>query len=163
MNRIILVVLIIGFGLKGFGQHDHHHAPKPDTLGKPDHSMHSDSNAQSSMSHAFSLNLPMNRNGSGTGWLPDSSPMYGYMKHTSNWMLMMHGSLFLRYNNQDFTGKGTRGDKDFDAPNWFMLMGQRKVKQKGLFHFTLGGDIFNIFIFGRVDNIFPLYHGITHT
>ena len=27
-----------------------------------------------SMNHAFSLNLPMSRNGSGTGWLPDASP-----------------------------------------------------------------------------------------
>src|SRR5688500_7627874 len=59
------------------------------------------------------------------------------MKHTSNWMFMIHGSQFLRYNNQDLTNKGIRGDKDFDAPNWFMLMGQRKVKQKGLFHFNV--------------------------
>lgn len=49
---------------------------------------------------------------------------------------MMHGSIFLRYNNQDFGNKGVRGDSDFDAPNWFMVMGQRKVNKKGLFHFN---------------------------
>src|SRR5258706_1957164 len=31
------------------------------------------------MSHAFSKSLPMNRNGSGTGWLPDATPMYAWM------------------------------------------------------------------------------------
>ena len=34
------------------------------------------------MSHSFSLNLPMSRNGSGTGWSPDAAPMYGQMYHS---------------------------------------------------------------------------------
>ena len=88
------------------------------------------------MSHAYSLNLPMNRNGSGTGWLPDASPMYGYMIHSRKWMYMVHGNIFVRYNNQDIGNKGTRGDEKIDAPNWFMAMGQRRVGQKGLFHFN---------------------------
>lgn len=49
---------------------------------------------------------------------------------------MLHGNLFLRYNHQDVTHKGTRGGKKFDAPNWLMFMGQRRVGQKGLFHFN---------------------------
>lgn len=101
------------------------------------------------MSHAFSLNLPMSRNGSGTGWLPDAAPMYGNMYHAKSWMYMLHYNLFLRYNHQDFTGKGSRGDEKADAPNWLMFMGQRKVGNHGLFHFntmlsldavTMGGD-----------------------
>ena len=91
---------------------------------------------QMSMSHGFSRNLPMNRNGSGTGWLPDNSPMYGYMFHSDKWMYMLHGNLFLRYNNQDLLNKGSRGDEKFDAPNWVMLMGQRNVGRKGLFRFS---------------------------
>src|SRR5688500_1139842 len=101
-------------------QHEHH-VPKEGQKATHADKMKGDSLAthethpsEVPMSHAYSLNLPMNRNGSGTGWLPDGSPMYGYMKHTSDWMFMMHGSLFLRYNNQDFTNKGIRGDKDFD-------------------------------------------------
>jgi hypothetical protein len=78
----------------------------------------------------------MNRNGSGTGWLPDQSPMYGYMLHSKKWMYMFHGNIFVRYNNQDVGNKGTRGDSKVDAPNWFMGMGQRKVGEKGLFHFS---------------------------
>ena len=88
------------------------------------------------MSHAFSLSLPMNRNGSGTGWLPDASPMYGYMLHRNKWMFMFHGNVFVRYTNQDLTNKGTRGDSKVDAPNWFMAMGQRRVGPRGLFRFS---------------------------
>ena len=89
-----------------------------------------------SMPSAFSLNLPMSRNGSGTGWLPDASPMYGAMYHSKNWMYMLHGNLFLRYNNQDFSNKGSRGGEQMDAPNWLMFMGQRQVSKSGLFHFS---------------------------
>lgn len=88
------------------------------------------------ISHAYSLNLPMSRNGSGTGWLPDESPVYGVMFHTEKWMYMLHGNLFLRYNNQDFTHKGSRGDKKLDAPDWLMFMGQKQVRENGLFHFS---------------------------
>lgn len=71
-----------------FGQHEHHDQPKKDTTkmktmdhSKMDHkqmaaaSMNDDmdSTMMPPMTHAYSLNLPMNRNGSGTGWLPDAS------------------------------------------------------------------------------------------
>lgn len=103
--------------------------------------MHHDSSMQHMhhpmmMSHIFSRNLPMNRNGSGTGWLPDASPMYGNMYHSKHWMYMLHGSIFLRYNNTDFTNKGSRGNDKFDTPNWVMFMGQRNVGKNGLFGFS---------------------------
>ena len=88
------------------------------------------------MSHAFSLNLPMSRNGSGSGWMPDASPMYGNMYHSKKWMYMLHYTLFIRYNNQDFTNQGSRGNDKTDAPNWLMFMGQRKSGSNGLFHFS---------------------------
>ncbi len=94
-----------------------------------------------SMSSSYSLNLPMNRNGSGTAWLPDASPMYGVMYHSKNWMYMLHGNIFLRYDDQDFSNKGSRGDDQIDAPNWLMFMGQRKVGKNGLFHF---GTMFSL-------------------
>ena len=88
------------------------------------------------MSHAFSLHLPMNRNGSGTAWLPDASPMYGYMVHSKKWMYMFHGNIFIRYNKQDISGKGSRGGEKWDAPNMLMAMGQTRVGSRGLFHFN---------------------------
>jgi hypothetical protein len=62
--------------------------------------------------------------------------MYGYMFHSKKWMYMAHGSVFMRHNSQDFTNRGSRGDSRFDAPTWFMFMGQRKVGKNGLFHFS---------------------------
>ncbi len=94
-----------------------------------------------SMPSSFSLNVPMGRNGSGTAWLPEASPMYGTMYHSDKWMYMLHGNIFLRYDNQDFTKKGSRGSEQIDAPNWIMFMGQRQVGANGLFHF---GTMFSL-------------------
>ena len=151
---ILLVLITISGVLRA--QHEQHKSPpkKPEKPPKEmpapnkavkDTSMHDMHKMQDSMempsdvpmSHAFSLNLPMNRNGSGTGWLPDTSPMYGYMFHSKKWMYMVHGNLFLRYTDQDVGNKGSRGDEKFDAPNWFMMMAQRKVGRKGLFHYNV--------------------------
>lgn len=90
----------------------------------------------SNMSDPFSLNLPMQRHGSGTSWLPDASPMHAYMFHANKWMYMLHGNIFLRYTKQDISNKGSRGGIKYDAPNWLMFMGQSKVGEKGLFHFS---------------------------
>lgn len=89
------------------------------------------------MNSGYSLNLPMNRDGSGTAWLPDASPMYGIMLNSGKWMYMVHGNIAPRFTSQDFTNKGSRGANDFDAPNWFMAMGQRQIGQKGVFHFNV--------------------------
>lgn len=85
------------------------------------------------MNSQFSLDLPMNRDGSGTSWVPDESPMYAYMIHGKKWMTMIHGSFFARYNNQDIFKSGSRGGQKFDAPNMIMAMTQTKVGSNGLF------------------------------
>jgi hypothetical protein len=101
-----------------------------------DTAMHHHMHMMHSMSSAYSLNLPMTRNGSGTSWLPDATPMYGYMLHSGKWMFMFHGDIFIRYDNQDFTGKGSRGAEKWDAPDMLMAMGQRQLGKHGLFHFN---------------------------
>ncbi|WP_229310959.1 hypothetical protein [Larkinella soli] len=90
----------------------------------------------SMMSHLYSRSLPMNRNGSGTSWHPDQTPMYMYMLHTPKWMYMLHYSVFLRHTNQNFNNPGKKGrDTQFDAPNWFMGMAQRQIGARGLLAF----------------------------
>ena len=100
------------------------------------------------MSHAFSMSLPMNRNGSGTGWLPDQTPMYAWMKPGQNWSTMFHGGIFIRQNWQNINNSEA-DDQQFDAPGWAMGMAQRKIGQNGLLLFrgmisidpiTVGGD-----------------------
>ncbi len=92
------------------------------------------------MSHSYSLNLPMNRNSSGTAWQPDATPMYGYMIMGEKWSMMVHGSIFFRYNHQDVTNQTSRADSltdRIDAPNWIMLMANKRVKKRGLFSLSL--------------------------
>ena len=83
------------------------------------------------MSSALFPGLSMQRDGSGTSWLPDSSPMHAVHFTPGSWNLMIHGSLFLRYTNQDVGNDGSRGNEKFDAPNWLMAMGSRNVGEKG--------------------------------
>lgn len=138
MKKIIITVTVFFLSAVAFAQHEGHemHTQKDSTEHRGmDHDMENMGEGHM-MSHAFSRNLPMSRNGSGTGWIPDNSPMYGYMLHSEKWMYMIHGNVFLRYNNQDIGNKGSRGADKFDAPNWFMGMGQTQVGNKGLFRFS---------------------------
>ncbi|MBB5396957.1 hypothetical protein [Mucilaginibacter sp. AK015] len=114
-------------------QHDNTKNAKPHDHAKMMAAMGNDTTRYMGMSSQFSLDLPMNRDGSGTSWLPDETPMYMYMVHGRKWMHMFHGSFFARYNKQDLFNKGQRGDSKFDVPNWFMYMAQRKVGSNGLF------------------------------
>lgn len=157
MTKIITFALLLMLTeFTAVAQHEHHHEQLPGQA--------TDSSS-APMSHAYSLNLPMNRNGSGTGWLTDSAPMYGYMSHSQKWMFMFHGNIFIRHTRQDFENAGTRGDSKTDAPNWLMAMGQRRVGQHGLFHFSgmfsldplFGGDGYPLlFQTGETHNGQPL-------
>lgn len=140
-NAIIAGLGLLLFTSNTFAQTHESHQPKSDSSIHAHHGAvpgrdHKEAPDGPPMSSAFSQNLPMNRNGSGTGWLPDASPMYGYMLHAEKWMYMFHGNVFLRYNKQDVGDRGTRGGGKFDAPNWFMGMGQRRVGSGGMFRFS---------------------------
>jgi hypothetical protein len=132
MKKILVLVIagLIGYGVSA---QEHHH---PDTTALPVEEASTADQSMPLMSHAYSLHLPMSRNGSGTSWMPDNSPMYMYFKGNarSNWMI--HGSIFIRYNKQDVFNKGSRGASEFDAPNWFMGMYNRRIGAKGLLNAT---------------------------
>jgi hypothetical protein len=109
--------------------------PKKDTSmkGMDMSNMKMDTMGSMKMNSQYSLDVPMSRDGSGTSWVPDETPMYAYMIHGKKWMTMIHGSIFLRYNNQDLFKSGSRGGSKVDAPNWFMAMTQRQIGKNGLF------------------------------
>jgi hypothetical protein len=144
-NIFILCALALTFSLSA--QHHHGTEIRKDTTGvSPEANKNPGDTSIAIMPHAFSLNLPMNRNGSGTAWLPDASVMYGHGAHYKKWMFMFHNNIFLRYNKQDLTNKGTRGGEKIDAPAWLMFMGQKKVGARGLFRFNtmLSPDPFTV-------------------
>lgn len=126
------------------GDDDDDEEPEDKTVNSLD--FHESKKQHLRMSSAYSLYLPMSRNGSGTAWLPDASPVYGTMLHTGNWTFMFQGDIFIRYNAQDLTGKSVRKESKFDAPNMLMFMGQAKVGNYGLFHFNtmFSGELLTI-------------------
>jgi YHS domain-containing protein len=63
------------------------------------------------------------REGSGTSWLPDSSPMYMLHAQRGPWMLMGHENVFLQYLHD----AGARGDDQAGSVNWVMGMAQRNA------------------------------------
>ncbi|TRZ89441.1 hypothetical protein D4R89_06080, partial [bacterium] len=76
------------------------------------------------MTSALYPGLPIAREGSGTSWQPDSSPVFAWHAPAGSWALMVHGGAFLRYTSQDAGRAGTRGGRKIDAPNWIMIMAQ---------------------------------------
>jgi len=91
--------------------------------------------ASMTMTSALFPGLLMSREGSGTSWQPDSSPVFAWYAPAGSWTLMIHGGAYLRYTSQDAGRAGTRGGNRLDAPNWVMIMAQPPHGEKGGFSF----------------------------
>ncbi|ADB37565.1 hypothetical protein [Spirosoma linguale] len=147
MNRILFSLSLSMLAGMAYGQHQHHEGmdmskhegmSKDSAMGDMkmlNHGLTMDA-SMPGMTHSLSRNLPMNRNGSGTSWHPDNTPMYAYMSQPTpkGWSYMLHYAIYLRYTGQNSNNADRRGNgQQFGAPNWFMGMAQRKVGQRGLF------------------------------
>src|SRR5207244_7780640 len=97
-----------------------HVAHNADGMAMPEHqhAEHGEHGMEMKMQSSVNIADPMNRESSGTAWVPDSTPMYGYMTMFGDDMLMLHGGIFPRYTNVS----SDRGDDRIDAPNWIMAM-----------------------------------------
>ncbi len=62
--------------------------------------------------------LPDEREGSGTSWMPDSTPMFAHHLTASDWTLMLHYAAVGAYDDQ----WSDRGSRRFLSTNWFMGM-----------------------------------------
>lgn len=69
------------------------------------------------------------RMGSGTSWMPDSTPMHANHKMWGDWTAMLHGVAFGQYDHQG----GPRGASQFGIIDWEMLMLMRPVGS-GMLH-----------------------------
>jgi len=63
------------------------------------------------------------REGSGTSWLPDDTPMYAVHRQAGDWTLMAHANAFVQYLNDS----GDRGSAQVGSINWFMGMADRAI------------------------------------
>jgi len=127
------LALLLATPFVASAQHEHHQVPKPDSThadtGRGDtasmpgmpgmahggHDMASMMDGPLGISHV--------RMGSGTSWMPDSSPMHANHKMWGSWTAMIHGVAFLQYDDQ-----GSRsGDAQLGVVDWEMLMLMRRV------------------------------------
>ena len=97
--------------------HSRHATADANSMAMPHHE-HGGHEMHMEMHSSIDIADPMSREGSGTSWLPDSSPMYGRMFMFDENTLMLHGAIFPRYTNVSTR----RGDDRIDAPNWIMAM-----------------------------------------
>lgn len=73
------------------------------------------------------LGISMQREGSGTSWLPDASPMYARHLEAGGWSLMLHGLAFVQYDKQGYTHNSPRESSQFGSVNWGMLMARHDL------------------------------------
>jgi hypothetical protein len=69
------------------------------------------------------LGIPETREGSGTSWQPDASPMNAIHGQAGAWELMLHGNLVVQYIHQG----SERGRDQFGSINWVMGMARRPL------------------------------------
>lgn len=104
-------------------QHDHTMPMPPATPPAHDHVPATEPMPTAMEMGASPIGIPMSRDGAGTSWLPDSTPMYGLMRQSGQWHLMYHGAAHLAYDAMN----GPRCDEKLILPNWAMLMAYRDV------------------------------------
>lgn len=137
MKYTLLLILILFLTESIKAQHEHHSYDTIPAAQIPEVRTNSEiMDSLSHMTHAFSTSLPMNRNGSGTSWSPDETPIYAVMLHGQYWNFMLHGNVFIRYTNQNLNNPSKRSADKFDAPNWIMAMGQRRIGARGLLYLS---------------------------
>src|SRR5689334_11300209 len=101
MHGALAAGALLGASLEARAEgHEHHH----------EHGVES--------TEAQPLVLPHAREGSGTSWMPDSSPLYAHHFMAGDWMLMLHYSVLAGYDDQ----WSDRGSRRFTSVNWVMAM-----------------------------------------
>jgi hypothetical protein len=65
----------------------------------------------------------MAREGSGTSWMPDTTPVYAFHATRAGWQLMAHENLFVQVLHES----GDRGATQGGSINWFMGMAERQA------------------------------------
>ncbi len=114
---IALLLIVAGLGTPTWAQHPpghDHGSPPPAETGAA---------ALAVPAGPAVVDLSLVRHGSGTSWMPDSTPAYGRPGQIGSWELMYHGAAHLAWDDMG----GPRGGEKLIAPNWAMALAQRPV------------------------------------
>lgn len=143
-HSILTILLLLALSAVAWAQHSHpplppgqHPSPPERPAEPPEHDEAAHGEAEPAAEEpgdphhpaahaampAGPLGIPAARDGSGTSWLPDASPMHALHGRRGDWQLMFHGNAFLYY----FDEGGDRGDQDFGSINWAMGMARRPL------------------------------------
>jgi hypothetical protein len=107
------VALVGGWPREARSQHEQHGMKDVESRGR----------GAAAMMMPRPLGIPASRDGSGTAWQPDATPMHAVHAMAAGWQLMLHGNLFA-----GFDAQGTdRGDEKVFSPNWVMAMARRRA------------------------------------
>jgi len=106
------LVFVVTLGVASAQDSGHQHGGEP----QPPQAAHQHD-------HAAPGGIPMSRDGSGTSWLPDDTPVHALHRQAGAWMLMLHSNVFLQYLNET----GDRGSDQFGSINWVMGMAHRNA------------------------------------
>jgi hypothetical protein len=121
---ILAVLLTAGSAQRGMAQPptpDHQHE-MPAPAQEPATHQHEHGTTSGSAGHA-DHEMQMEREGSGTAWLPDETPMYALHWQRGAWLLMAHGNAFAQLLHES----GDRGQSQLGSINWFMGMAHRDL------------------------------------
>src|SRR5215510_8249865 len=113
MSRIVFVFALL-CAWPAVAQEHQHPAPAPTTQ------EHQHQHGDQAGASVFS-----GRDGSGTAWLPEPSPMYAGHARAAAWELMWHGNFFLQYINE--SGAEHHGAHQTGSINWVMGMARRRA------------------------------------
>jgi len=112
VSWIVLSCAIVLIPSTSLAQHQHPPAnPQPPTADQHQHPGPSNVTAAA----------PLAREGSGTSWLPEATPMYAVHGALGKWETMVHGIGFLQYLHDG----EPRGQQQFGSINWLMFSGRR--------------------------------------
>jgi hypothetical protein len=112
MYRFVFVIALLVVPAASAQEHQHP-APAAPSQEHPDH-------AEGTQQRLFAP-----REGSGTSWLPDRTPMYAGHRRAGNWELMWHGNAFLQFINE--SAEEHRGAHQTGSINWVMGMARRRA------------------------------------
>jgi hypothetical protein len=115
--HVLLAVLASGLVISARAHAQHGHGAPVPTQQTRDDTVHGEAAAPRSQGPATS------RDGSGTGWLPKSSPVHAIHLRTGDVRWMFHGNLNAGVNWQDTD----RGDEELISTNWMMAMASLDV------------------------------------